>query len=307
VCPHNSIYTRMPEVASQLHHTRNTDIDVASLPASSHQKLWFKHTCQCGQQHEWLASLYSRKSGHGCPICAPAANKLVCRCKSVAGLHPDLAAELDNHLSGDIDLFTVSAGSNDKLWWKCIKKTAHPSWKASPHMRRGPGGSGCPVCNESKLEILAAEALSSLCLTFDRQFKWPEQRKGGYDFRIFDDDCKDAEKQSFWLFELDGRQHFMGICFGSSKKTPEEMFKTNVQRDLFKEQLVRDKQVDLLRIPYTVTTVHEMANWIEHFVSSRAKVKSGAVKQFTMCVTGIMYQKRDSDYDELCRPAQHDL
>jgi ribosomal protein S27E len=55
-----------PELMPELHPSRNGELDPFAVAASSHRKLWWR--CQDG--HEWLACVYNRSAGTGCPICA---------------------------------------------------------------------------------------------------------------------------------------------------------------------------------------------------------------------------------------------
>jgi len=57
-----------PGLAAQWHPTRNDDLTPDTVVAGSHKKFWWK--CPEGTDHEWPASLKSRKSGSGCPCCS---------------------------------------------------------------------------------------------------------------------------------------------------------------------------------------------------------------------------------------------
>jgi hypothetical protein len=54
-----------PEVAAELHPTRNGQLDPTTLGAWSNRKVWWR----CSEGHEWPAVTASRSGGAGCPHC----------------------------------------------------------------------------------------------------------------------------------------------------------------------------------------------------------------------------------------------
>lgn len=68
VPPERSLAGRAPQVARELHPTRNPpDLDPGSLGARSSRKLWWLCST-CG--HEWQARVADRAAGNRCPMCA---------------------------------------------------------------------------------------------------------------------------------------------------------------------------------------------------------------------------------------------
>ncbi len=66
VDPKRSLAVKHPEIAAQLHPSRNQAIDPARLGARSSLKLWWR--CDtCG--HEWRTAVSTRTDGSGCPAC----------------------------------------------------------------------------------------------------------------------------------------------------------------------------------------------------------------------------------------------
>jgi len=64
--PARSLALRHPEIAAQLHPSRNQAINPAQLGARSGLKLWWR--CgTCG--HEWRTAVSTRTDGSGCPAC----------------------------------------------------------------------------------------------------------------------------------------------------------------------------------------------------------------------------------------------
>ncbi len=66
VDPGRSLAVRYPEIAAELHVSRNQGIDSAQLGARSSLKLWWR--CDtCG--HAWKTAVSTRTDGSGCPVC----------------------------------------------------------------------------------------------------------------------------------------------------------------------------------------------------------------------------------------------
>jgi hypothetical protein len=62
----NDLATRMPNVASDWHPTRNAPLSPADITVYSNRKMWF----QCQEGHEWESTVNNRSHGQGCPECA---------------------------------------------------------------------------------------------------------------------------------------------------------------------------------------------------------------------------------------------
>ncbi len=89
---------------------------------------------RCERGHRWTATIYSRRAGRGCPVCA---NKVVLAgYNDLATTDPDLAAQADGW-----DPTTVTAGSEKMRRWRCAE--GH-EWEAVVFNRSR--GSGCPTC-----------------------------------------------------------------------------------------------------------------------------------------------------------------
>ena len=137
-----------PELLTELHRTRNGDLDVTTLAAGAHRKVWWR--CQtCG--HEWRTAVVNRVlPGSGCPECArkrrAATRRRVEPRRSIALTRPDLTEELHPVLNGQLDPYTVGAGSTQKLWWQC--GTCAHEWHATVANRAS--GTGCPACWQAR-------------------------------------------------------------------------------------------------------------------------------------------------------------
>ena len=123
-----SLAAKRPEVAAELHPTRNEGLDPGEIGTGTRRRLWWR--ChRCG--HEWQASPNHRckGKGHGCPVCGKRRTKeatiarnrafQIPRERSIAVIHPDLLRDLHPTQNGKLDPYTVAAGSDRKLWWRC--------------------------------------------------------------------------------------------------------------------------------------------------------------------------------------------
>ena len=92
---------------------------------------------QCPEGHKWIAAIFSRASGIGCPICS--GRTVLAGLNDLATTHPELAAQADGW-----DPSTLKAGSNKKRTWRC--EQGH-FWTAPPNTRLQ--GKGCPSCAQT--------------------------------------------------------------------------------------------------------------------------------------------------------------
>ena len=101
----------------------------------------------------------------------------------------------------------------------------------------------CPKCNESKGEKTISDILNSLNIKYSTQKRFPECKHKNplpFDFYIHN-------KKSKLLIEFDGRQHFESVeIFGG-----EDVLKDTQFRDKIKNDFAKEKEIPLLRIPYT--------------------------------------------------------
>ena len=112
-------------------------------PSSTKRAHW---TCPHGSAsdpHSWVALIYSRSAGAGCPICS---GSQVSKSTSLATKAPDVAKEWDfeaNKLTPDD--YTIA--SSARVHWIC--QTCGQGWTAPVYQRAGSAnrqGTGCPHC-----------------------------------------------------------------------------------------------------------------------------------------------------------------
>ena len=122
VLPADSLATKFPEISLEL---KDTSINAELINPGSQKK--YEWTCQNG--HSYEASPRQRTvKGKTCPVC-----------ESFGFLYPDQSQEWD-YSKNQGTPFDYSAGSNQRVWWKC--KKGH-EWCVVIHSRRK---NGCAQC-----------------------------------------------------------------------------------------------------------------------------------------------------------------
>jgi hypothetical protein len=143
--------------------------------------------------------------------------------------------------------------------WRC-PKGRHEDYPAKISNRTCLGR-GCPRCNESRGEKRAHSVLTGMGLSFTRQYRFTEQKQGGFDFAVM------RFGVLWFLLEIDGEHHFQGINYNSKRQTKADALATAIRRDNVKNELAHKHRAPLLRIPYTeYATEASIQGWIEHFI-----------------------------------------
>ena len=127
----NDLATTYPKIGSEAYGWDPRTVTVGS----EKKKQW-----QCKHGHIWSATVVSRVSGRGCPVCA--GKVVVAGFNDLATTHPEIIFEVDGW-----DPTKVSFGNGRKHRWKC--KSGH-SWEVSPNQRTNKGH-GCPICSGNKV------------------------------------------------------------------------------------------------------------------------------------------------------------
>lgn len=144
---------------------RNHGVTPDQVLGGSPAPVWW--ACPEGPDHRWQAS--PLVMGHhaiahgrrGCPFCA---GKRASLTNSVAA-HPQLGAEWHPTANGDLAPGDVVAGSQRKVWWRCLENPSH-EWRASCANRSR--GRGCPLCKKSLRSVL------EVGLAFELQAFFPD-------------------------------------------------------------------------------------------------------------------------------------
>ena len=126
-----------PELIKEFDTEKNADVDISKITSGSHKKIWWK-CLVCA--HTYLAPVYNRTAGHGCPSCA--GHILVVGKNDIASVYPELLKEWNYHKNGEPQNF--AANSHKKAWWIC--DYGH-EWQATVK-NRTLNRTGCPECNK---------------------------------------------------------------------------------------------------------------------------------------------------------------
>lgn len=183
----NGFSTVHPELVSEWSE-QNDLVIPDQITYGSNRIVWWKGTCG----HEWQASVKSRSSGEGCPICSGA--RVISGINDLASVEPELAAEWS--AQNEIKPTEVSVGSHKKVFWK--GRCGH-EWEATVKSRAS--RNGCPFCAHRKIlagfndlatlypKVAAEWSERNLPLTPDsvndksRQNVWWKCQKCGYEWK----------------------------------------------------------------------------------------------------------------------------
>lgn len=136
----NDLQTVAPEVAKSWHPTQNGELTPEQVTAGMPRRVWWR----CEKGHEWEATIANRVRGRGCPICS--GKQVVEGINDLVTTHPELAYDWHPFKNGPVLPQAVTAGSNQKVWWRC--KLGH-EWEAEIYSRVR--GNKCPFCGGKRV------------------------------------------------------------------------------------------------------------------------------------------------------------
>ena len=149
----NSLAVCYPNVARELHPTKNQGLDPDRIGCRSGQTVWWKCP-ECG--NEWKSRIIDRTTkGQGCKTCgnkrgAEKRNrKIIAESGSFANHYPELLKEWDHEKNDPLSPYDFSASSGSKVWWKCI--SCGHEWQATINGRSR--GQGCKECGNRRAQI----------------------------------------------------------------------------------------------------------------------------------------------------------
>ena len=123
---------------AEWNYEKNGNLNPALLSIGAHDKVWWK----CREGHEWVAAIYSRASGIGCPYCS--GKKVLPGWNDLQTLYPEIAKEWDGD-KNELLPSQVRPQSNKIVWWRC-QKCSHEWLAAISHRVRG---RNCPKCGRN--------------------------------------------------------------------------------------------------------------------------------------------------------------
>lgn len=190
--------------------------------------------------YEWTTTPSSILAGGGCKICANERTR-----QALTKSHEQYVNELKEK-NFNIQVIDVYSGSNVSIKHRCLR--CGLEWDARPANILI--GTDCPHCNCSRGEKSIEKWLVTHNINYTPQKKFK--------------DCKNIRPLPFDFYlpkynkaiEYDGKQHFVPIeHYGGV-----EAYKQRIKNDEIKNKYCKDKGIDLLRIPYTVTNIEEELN-----------------------------------------------
>jgi len=165
VTEHNNLAVLNPLLAAEWDYTKN-EVSPDKYRACGKDKVWW--TCSLG--HSWMAAIYARHKGTGCPVCT---GRFPSDTNNFAVVCPHLLEEWDYDKNKPPESYTPN--SPKKVHWKC--STCGFNWNSSLHTRTK--GVGCPYCAgqivrpDHNLAVCFPELLQEW--DYQRNSKPPEQ------------------------------------------------------------------------------------------------------------------------------------
>lgn len=163
----NDLESQCPQLITEWDITKNT-VPASETYCNSTKKMWWV----CSNGHSWQASVYDRRKGNGCPVCAN--RKIIAGVNDLASVHPELLKEWDYKKNNGMSPETIGYRTDRKVWWICGK--GH-SYKTSVYHRHK--GNGCPVCSNKRDRHYVTVGVNDL-MTYSPQIagEWDYQRNG---------------------------------------------------------------------------------------------------------------------------------
>lgn len=193
----NDLKTVNPDLALEWDYEKNGTLKPEDIVIGSEQKVWWK----CKRGHSWIASVYHRHNGSGCPYCSN--NKVLPGYNDFATINPVIASEWDYDKNGNLSPSDYLPNSGKKVWWKCFK--GH-SWTTTIVSRNY--GTGCPICSAEMKTSFPEQAclfyFEKITTALSRDISFgkeidiylPELRAGiEYDGRFFHDSDSSKKKE----------------------------------------------------------------------------------------------------------------
>ena len=144
---YNDLLTKNPNLAKEWDYSKNTGLLPQDVSVGSKKKVWWK--CRICN-NVWEATINSRNSGAGCPICGrkkAIRNTLVTKLEnganSLFSKNPPFLCEWDYSRNLNLTPKDCTPSSSKKVWWICSK--CGNSFYSSICGRYNEG-KGCPVC-----------------------------------------------------------------------------------------------------------------------------------------------------------------
>ena len=142
VSDENNLLHLFPDIASEWHPTKNSDLKPEDFTFGSKKKVWWL----CPKGHSYDSTINGRTNKSlGCPFCS---GKRVSNENNLKQLFPEIAKEWHPTKNGTLKSEEFTHGSSKKVWWLCPK--GH-SYDAQISSRTRKNLSGCSYCSGKKV------------------------------------------------------------------------------------------------------------------------------------------------------------
>lgn len=191
-----------------------------------HKKVWWKCTV-CN--NSWLSLSSSRVFGRGCPVCAKE-KQGISRSKTVAKMgndfasnYPELLVEWDYNRN-NIQPSEISKGSNRKVWWICRVCGNQYEYRVSDKIRCA--SLGCSKCNKETKSSFAEQVIYYYLKHVYKEVINGSKAVLGNNWEL-----------DIYIPKIKTAIEYDGVSWHK-----------NIERDLNKNKLCRDKGIKLIRI-----------------------------------------------------------
>jgi len=204
----------------------NENIVILGEYISNYTKI--KYKCECGNISYMTPSNLLR--GHKCIKCSGSEIKTQSQIEETLYKNNPFIKIIGTYLS-----------MKDKLLCKCL--ICGNTWMASPQ-NIVYSNSGCPHCKKSKGEKRIYTYLTGNNIGFFYQYRFADcknKRTLPFDFYVPDFNL---------CIEYDGEMHYIPVRYSKDKEKMKEKLLYTQKNDFIKNEYCKNKNVDLLRIPY---------------------------------------------------------
>jgi len=247
VLKENSAGFLYPQLVKFWDFKKNGGLTPFMFAPKSHKKIWW--LCDKGHSFEYSIA-YKVKNIESCRYCN---GKSFSYEKSLEYLFPEIAKEWHPTLNGVISPKKITSKNAKKVWWLCDKGHEFQAKISNRTANR----TKCPYCLNYKTQEIVREFFQNLLgVSFKHSSPpWLLNKKTNRLLRL------DGFNEKLGLaFEYDGEFHFKN----HPKANKEELLKTK-NRDKIKNQLCKENNITLIRIPYTEK------NNLENFIENKLK------------------------------------
>lgn len=133
----NDLASQRPDLLREWDYLKNDKKPDEIIYSTQIKYYWI-----CDKGHSYMASVYNRSNGTGCPYCLN--QEILIGYNDFQSQNPELMKEWNFEKNNKLGIkpTEITSKSTKKVWWKC-KKDGY-EWETTPYRRVE--GKGCPVC-----------------------------------------------------------------------------------------------------------------------------------------------------------------